>query len=211
MTDEQTPPAEPPAEPQVTLKHAVARPTQDKPAEKAKEVLQQISQELSPELLAKVESLVESSTSSAVDGHRRKMEAEFDKRIASEGYIKPEEVDRRIEQAAEQQRREAEASRNLDRTLASLGIQPDSEEYAKVETAFAEGLKAGTFTHGTLLSETGIKAVAFAADVPQPKAPETPDLPGLRSHGVIQAKDPDAKPGDLDQQAYNSMLKGIQG
>jgi hypothetical protein len=215
MTDNNTPPetdeAVTPAteEPQVNLAEEAAKAVRDKPAARAEKVVQQLSQELSPEQLAQVDALVQSKTDSAIDGYRRKLNEDFDSRVAAEGYIKPEEVDSRIAAAMNEAKEVAEAGRNLDHTLISMGIKPDSDEYRKVGQAFKEGLEAGEFTNRTLLSERGIKSVAFAAGVLQPEAsPEPPALPGMGSH--TQVPRPKADDGKtLDQRAAESMLAGL--
>lgn len=218
MTDETTPETtesvEPTAEePQVNLAAEAAKGLESKTPAKAQEVMQELTQELSPELIEKVNKLVESKTGSALDGQRRKLTEDFEKRIAAEGYMTPEQVDARIAERDEFNERKAQAARNLDRTLSALGVQPDTENYRKVEQAFAKGLEDGTFTHGTLLTETGIKSIAYAAGVVG--APEKPQeeetFLGAGAHTrIISAREGKYKPGDLDQLARQNMMKALR-
>jgi len=217
MTEETTPQEESqeavtPAteEPKVNLAEEAAKGIRNEPAAKAKELEQQLTQELPPEAVEKMRKMVESQVSSAVDGNRRKMEADFEKRLAAQGYQTPEQVKAQIAEELTFERQKAEAGRNLDRTLNTLGVAPGTEEYKKVETAFAQGLKDGVVTYQTLLSEQWIKAVAFAAGVvnPEPKQ-EAPALPGLGSHTTVPQKSPDAKPGDLDRLAHQRMMEAL--
>jgi hypothetical protein len=218
MTDEHQPnEAEPttPAteEPLVNLAEEVGKALKDKPAEKAAELSQQLSQELSPEIIAKVNKLVESQSSSAIDGFKRKMEADFEKRLQSEGYIKPEDVDRRINESIQFERLKSEAALRLDRTLTSLGIPAGSEAYKKVQKTYKEGLDSQEFTVHTLLSERGIKSVAFAAGVLESKKEEsaTSGLLGLGAHTTIKPREADAKHGTLDSRVQQRMMDDLKG
>jgi len=216
---EQTPPeeAEPttPAteEPLVDLAEEVGKALKDKPAEKAAELSQQLSQELSPELIAKVNKLVESQSGSAIDGFKRKMEADFEKRLQSEGYIKPEEVDKRINESLQFERLKSEAALRLERTLTTLGIPAGSEAYQKVQKTYKEGLESKEFTVHTLLSERGIKSVAFAAGVLEPTKKEesaAAGLLGLGAHTTIKPREAEAKHGALDSRVQQRMLDALK-
>lgn len=215
---EQTPPeeAEPttPAteEPLVDLAEEVGKALKDKPAEKAAELSQQLSQELSPELIAKVNKLVESQSGSAIDGFKRKMEADFEKRLQSEGYIKPEEVDKRINESLQFERMKSDAALQLERTLTTLGIPAGSEAYQKVQKTYKEGLESKEFTVHTLLSERGIKSVAFAAGVLESKKEESAaaGLLGLGAHTTIKPREAEAKHGALDSRVQQRMLADLE-
>lgn len=218
MSDEQTPakPATetitPAEEPKVDLSAEVAKGLEERTPAKAKEAMQELTQELTPEQLKQVHQLIESQTGSAVDGMKRKMEDEFSKRMIAGGYMKPDEVNALVEERLAFAEQKAEALRNLDRTLASMGVQPDSEEYRTVEKTYAKGLETGAFTVQTLLTEEGIKGVAYVAGVvgPEPKDPEPPAFLGGGSYTDIRPSE-DYKRGDLDRQAFEKMMKGLQG
>lgn len=212
QTEENTTAVEPATEePLVNLAEEAAKGLKDQPAAKAQETLQQLSQELTPELIAKVNKLVESQSSSAIDGFKRKMEADFEKRLQTEGYIKPEEVDKRIEESLTFERMKAEATLKLERTLTSLGIAPESEAYKKVQKTYKEGLESKEFTVHTLLSERGIKSVAFAAgviDTPKQEAASA-ELLGLGAHTTIKPRAAETKHGDLDKRVQQRMLESL--
>jgi hypothetical protein len=213
QTTEQTPPATPATEePLVNLAEEAAKGLKDQPAAKAQETMQQLSQELTPELIEKVNKLVESQSSSAIDGFKRKMEADFEKRLQTEGYIKPEEVDRRIAESNQFERMKSEAALQLDRTLTSLGIPAGSEAYAKVQKTYKEGLDSKEFTVHTLLSERGIKSVAFAAgviDTPAKKDDAAAEFLGLGAHTTIPRREAEVKHGDLDKRVQQRMMDAL--
>jgi hypothetical protein len=199
-------------EPLVDLAEEVGKALKDKPAAQAEESMQRLSQELSPEQIAEVAKLVESQNSSAIDGFKRKMEADFEKRLQSEGYIKPEEVDKRIEESLQFERMKSDAALRLERTLTTLGITPESEAYQKVQKTYKEGLESKEFTVHTLLSERGIKSVAFAAGVLEPTKKEesaAAGLLGLGAHTTVKPREADAKHGALDSRVQQRMMDAL--
>lgn len=209
-TETATPAAE---EPTVNLAEEAAKGLESKTPAKAQEVMQELTQELTPELIEKVNKLVESKTGSALDGQRRKLQEDFEKRIAAEGYMTPEQVQKQIEENQAFAERKAAAAQNLDRTLGSLGVQHGTDAYKKVEQAFAKGLEEGVFTHQTLLSETGIKSIAYAAGVLQPEAKqeEATRFLGSGAHTRVPSRSKEYKPGDLDAEARANMMKALEG
>jgi hypothetical protein len=219
MTDETTPEETPtpttPAteEPTVNLAEEVGKGLKDKPAEKAAELVQQLSQELSPEQIQKMDALVESKIGSAIDGHRRKMEEDFAKRITTEGYSKSEDVEKQVEEALAFERLKSQAALKLDRTLTALGAPEGSEAYKKVQQAYQEGLESKAYTVHTLLTEQGIKSVAFAAGVTgAPKEESSADsLLGLGAHTTIKPRAAEVKHGDLDRRVQQRMLDAMNG
>jgi len=153
---DQATPQEP--EPSVSLKEAVEEGIKAAP-KKAAEITQQLSQELTPEQLKQVEALAESKASRAVN---EALSAEREK-SKSTNFLTQDDVRAQVDEAIKLERQVAEAQRQLDLTLASIGAPVGSEAYTKVESVIAKSLESGAITHAALFDEGVLKA--FAATV----------------------------------------------
>lgn len=190
MTEENNTPAEaapvaeaapqnqaPVEEPQaVSLKDAVEEGIKAAP-KKAAEITQTLSEQLTPEQLKQVEALAESKASRAVN---EALAAERE-RAKSTPVLSQDDVKAQVDEAIRLERQVAEAQRQLDLTLGSLGAPVGSENYKKVESIIAEGLQSGAITHQALFNENMIKGFVAAAGVGEAKEEVT--FPGLGVHG----------------------------
>jgi len=210
-TPEPTPPVDPVQEP--TPVNLAAEAAKGVAPPKPVVSLKDLSQELSPEALKQVQGLIESSNSSAVNGALQKQKEDFDRQLAAGQYMTPDGVKTEVETALQLERDKNAAERNLDKWLVGLGIRPDTEDYNKVATVFKDGLESGAYTNKTLLSEVGVKAVAFAAGVVgAPEATdEKPLLLGGIAHGALEQPSAEYKRGDLDRQVAANVAKALKG
>lgn len=130
---------------------------------------------LSPEQRAEVEALLkaaeESAASRAVNEFKRKAES-------TGQYRSAEDVQRMIAEALDEERTRnqvaSEARSSFDANLGKLGIVPGSDEYKAVAKAYSEMESEGAITPKALLTEKGVKALAFAAGVIESEAASGP-------------------------------------
>jgi Spy/CpxP family protein refolding chaperone len=167
------------------------------------------STEFTPEQIAKIEAMMESRAQSESNRAVNK----FKEQVENSGeYMSREDFDSALESkiAEERERNEAatQARASFDQHMGKLGIAPGTDKYRDVAKTYAKMEEAGAITPKALLTEEGVKALAFAAGAVDSSAAAGPQR-GFDASHRLDISPPNEADRTVDDHAWAAVNKAL--